>query len=90
MRLALPQLSDAKVFVMSADLVLESTLTCPHCEHQAFEIMSTDACLYFYDCKGCGALLRPKSGVFCSYGSVQCPPKQGHNPCCGTSDPASS
>lgn len=77
---------------MSVDFVLESTLTCPHCEHQALEIMPTNACQFFYDCKGCGALLRPKSGdccVFCSYGSVQCPPKQGHNPCCGAVDPAS-
>ncbi|MCZ6863810.1 MAG: GDCCVxC domain-containing (seleno)protein, partial [Alphaproteobacteria bacterium] len=30
-----------------------------------------DACIYFYDCKGCGALLKPNAGdccVFCSYG----------------------
>ena len=70
---------------MSVDVVLESTLTCPHCEYQALEVMPTDACLFFYHCKGCGALLRPKSGdccVFCSYGSVQCPPKQSHDPCC--------
>lgn len=77
---------------MSMNAVLESTLTCPHREHQALEIMPIDACQYFYDCKGCGALLRPKSGdccVFCSYGSMQCPPKQGHNPCCDASDPTS-
>src|SRR6185312_9837000 len=39
--------------------------------------MPTDACQYFYDCKGCGALLKPLPGdccVFCSYGSVPCPP----------------
>ena len=33
----------------------------------------------FYPCKGCGAMLRPKAGdccVFCSYGSVPCPPVQ--------------
>jgi hypothetical protein len=41
--------------------------------------MPDDACIYLYDCKGCGALLKPKSGdccVFCSYGSVPCPPIQ--------------
>jgi hypothetical protein len=41
--------------------------------------MPTDACLYFYDCPGCGVLLQPKRGdccVFCSYGSVPCPPVQ--------------
>ena len=52
---------------------LTSVLTCPVCGHDAAEIMPTDACIYFYDCKGCGAILKPKSGdccVFCSYGSV--------------------
>jgi hypothetical protein len=63
---------------------LESMLTCPKCGHQATEIMPTDACQFFYDCKGCGERLKPKPGdccVFCSYGSVPCPPMQaGH--CC--------
>jgi hypothetical protein len=58
---------------------LRSTITCPSCGHQETEIMPTDACQYFYDCKGCGIVLRPKAGdccVFCSYGSVPCPPVQ--------------
>ncbi len=41
--------------------------------------MPTDACLFYYQCTACGALLRPKAGdccVFCSYGSVKCPPMQ--------------
>jgi len=41
--------------------------------------MPTDACQFFYDCKGCGAVLRPLEGdccVFCSYGTVPCPPIQ--------------
>jgi hypothetical protein len=41
--------------------------------------MPTDACRFFYDCKGCGERLKPKAGdccVFCSYGSVPCPPIQ--------------
>jgi hypothetical protein len=56
-----------------------STITCPHCGHAQSEMMPTDACQFFYDCKGCGLLLRPKAGdccVFCSYGSVPCPPMQ--------------
>lgn len=58
---------------------LRSTLTCPNCGQQATEIMPMDACQFFYDCKGCGAVMRPKDGdccVFCSYGSVPCPPIQ--------------
>ena len=49
--------------------------------------MPTDACQFFYECAGCGALLRPKPGeccVFCSYGSVRCPPmQQPAGDCCG-------
>lgn len=58
---------------------VRSIITCPHCGHQANEIMPTDACVGFYPCKGCGLMLRPKYGdccVFCSYGSVPCPPIQ--------------
>ena len=58
---------------------LRSTLTCPHCGHKETETMPTDACQFFYDCKGCGVVLRPNDGdccVFCSYGSVRCPPMQ--------------
>ena len=38
--------------------------------------MTSDACQYFYDCKGCGTLLKAKPGdccVYCSYGSAPCP-----------------
>ena len=63
---------------MSA-VLLESVLTCPHCGFAAQESMSTDACQFFYECRNCKTLLRPKPGdccVFCSYGSVKCPPIQ--------------
>jgi hypothetical protein len=59
--------------------VLRSTLTCPHCRRESVETMPEDACLFFWDCPGCGARLKPKAGdccVFCSYGSVPCPPRQ--------------
>jgi hypothetical protein len=61
------------------ELVLESTLTCPHCGLATVELMPTDACIVFHECQGCHARLRPKPGdccVFCSYGSVKCPPMQ--------------
>jgi hypothetical protein len=62
---------------MSVELI--STLTCPQCGKAAAETMPTDACQYFYDCRHCGAVLRPLAGhccVFCSYGDVPCPPIQ--------------
>lgn len=58
---------------------LQSTLTCPECAHSAVEVMPTDACQYFYDCTGCGTVLKPLAGdccVYCSYGTVPCPPIQ--------------
>ncbi|WP_111748565.1 GDCCVxC domain-containing (seleno)protein [Salinisphaera orenii] len=68
------------------DPVLESTLTCPVCDHAQREAMPTDACQYFYACSGCGELLRPKAGdccVYCSYGTRPCPPVQQDQACCG-------
>nr|WP_305883901.1 GDCCVxC domain-containing (seleno)protein [Aliihoeflea sp. 40Bstr573] len=56
--------------------------------------MPTDACQFFYDCAGCGTLMRPRPGdccVYCSYGSIPCPPIQGAREagrtgdCCGNS-----
>jgi hypothetical protein len=49
--------------------------------------MPTDACQYFYDCRHCGAVLKPLPGdccVFCSYGDTPCPPVQqdGKGSCC--------
>jgi hypothetical protein len=68
-------------------MITTSLLTCPNCGQVARESMPTDACIYFYDCAGCGAVLRPKAGdccVFCSYGSVPCPPVQADPSCCRT------
>lgn len=63
---------------MSA-IVLESVLTCPHCGFAKQETMPTDACQFLYECAACKTLLRPNAGeccVFCSHGSVKCPPVQ--------------
>ena len=46
--------------------------------------MPIDACQFYYECEGCNALLQPKPGqccVFCSYGSVKCPPEQQSSLC---------
>lgn len=48
--------------------------------------MPVDACIYYYECKGCRALLRSYEGdcyVFCSFGSVKCPPVLLARNCCG-------
>ncbi len=68
-----------------SDLVHESVLTCPECSFASAETMPTDACQFFYECKGCGAVLKPNAGdccVFCSFGSVKCPPIQARRSCC--------
>lgn len=62
-----------------AAIELKSEITCPHCSHRAVEEMPTDACQYFYECKGCGKLLKPNQGdccVFCSFATLPCPPIQ--------------
>lgn len=59
--------------------VLTSQLRCPKCSHSEPLEVPTDACVFFHACAGCGVVLRPKAVdccVFCSYGSVPCPPVQ--------------
>lgn len=66
------------------DVVDESVLTCPVCGHAKRERMPVDACQFFYECEVCRAILRPLAGdccVFCSYGSVKCPPLQRQAAC---------
>lgn len=56
----------------------KSVLTCPACASSKLEIMPTDYCQWFYPCEACGEVVKPKPGdccVFCSYGSVKCPPR---------------
>jgi hypothetical protein len=63
---------------------LESIVTCPHCGHRQQKTMPLDACQFFYACPGCNAVLKPLPGdccVFCSYGSVPCPPVQRDGAC---------
>ena len=73
------------------DVQIESMLTCPVCGHVETLTMPSDACQWYQECTACKTLLRPKPGdccVFCSYGSVPCPPIQtarakGETGCCG-------
>ncbi|HKB53779.1 MAG TPA: GDCCVxC domain-containing (seleno)protein [Ramlibacter sp.] len=69
------------------ELILESTLTCPACGHAKTETMPTQACQWAYECEQCHTVLHPQAGdccVFCSYGTVPCPPVQaaGRADCC--------
>ncbi|MCZ6564641.1 MAG: GDCCVxC domain-containing (seleno)protein [Gammaproteobacteria bacterium] len=43
---------------------LISDLTCPECNNTSSEKMPTDCCLYYYRCKRCNTLLKPKEGVY--------------------------
>ncbi len=67
---------------------LKSTITCPECDHFKEEEMPINSCQFFYECENCNKILRPKAGdccVFCSFGSVACPPIQEggkENSCC--------
>jgi hypothetical protein len=56
---------------------LQSVIACPVCSHKAIETMPTDACQHIYDCKQCCHRC-----VYCSYGSVLCPPVQSGDGCC--------
>ena len=59
--------------------VPDSTLSCPACGHVKTEQMPTDACQWFYECGGGHTVLKPQPVdccVFCTYGTVPCPPIQ--------------
>ncbi|MBK8554986.1 MAG: hypothetical protein IPL65_04075 [Lewinellaceae bacterium] len=70
---------------MKHTAVLQSVITCPSCGHRKEETMPTDQCVFFYTCENCNTTFRPKPGdccVFCSYGTVKCPPVQEGKSCC--------
>jgi len=67
------------------EISLNSVITCPNCSFQKKEEMPVDACQFFYECVNCHTVLKPLSGdccVFCSFGSVKCPPVQRNQNCC--------
>jgi RNA polymerase subunit RPABC4/transcription elongation factor Spt4 len=60
-------------------IITESRLTCPHCGFAEVLTMPMDSCLFYHECRKCRALIKPEAGdccVFCSYGTVPCPPVQ--------------
>ncbi|HEX4262233.1 MAG TPA: GDCCVxC domain-containing (seleno)protein [Acetobacteraceae bacterium] len=65
-------------------LALASTITCPHCGAESRETMPDDACVVVFDCPACAGHLRPRPGdccIFCSFGTVPCPPMQEPRSC---------
>ena len=70
---------------MDEEIILQSTITCPYCSFVKEETMPTNACQYFYECEKCHRVMKPKKGdccVYCSYGTIACPPVQENNNCC--------
>ena len=68
-----------------SEIKLQSTITCPECGFSKEETMPEGACAFFYECENCKAILKPKKGdccVYCSYGTVKCPPIQAGEKCC--------
>ncbi|WP_277246166.1 GDCCVxC domain-containing (seleno)protein [Micrococcus terreus] len=59
---------------------LTSVVTCPVCQQETSAQMPTDSCQFFWVCPNCRERVRPLGGdccVFCSYGTVPCPSRQG-------------
>jgi len=74
-----------KSIMSNENVILQSMITCPKCSHQKMETMPTNACQFFYECESCKTVLKPTKGdccVYCSYGSVPCPPIQLDKNCC--------
>lgn len=79
------QLYQKKKGTMENTVLLKSTITCPKCAFSKSEKMPTNACQFFYECTNCKTILKPKAGdccVYCSYGTVACPPIQEGTSCC--------
>ena len=68
------------------EILLKSEITCPKCGYKKTENMPTNACQFFYECENCNTVLKPNEGdccVYCSHGTVPCPPIQENiPPCC--------
>ncbi|MET6990752.1 GDCCVxC domain-containing (seleno)protein [Sediminicola arcticus] len=67
------------------EILLKSEIKCSNCGHKKIENMPTDACQFFYECENCKKILKPNQGdccVYCSYGTVPCPPIQENKTCC--------
>jgi hypothetical protein len=54
-----------------SDIQVKLETSCPQCGHKAMEMMAADASQIFYDCTGCGAVLKPLAGNCCGFWSLQ-------------------
>lgn len=64
-----------------AALDVRAVITCPACGTATEETIPGDACLFFWACPSCTALVRSQEGdccVFCSYGTRRCPTSSAH------------
>ena len=60
-------------------VVYFSKITCPACAARSLDQMPSNSCVYFYHCLRCNSIFKPTPGdccVYCSYGTVSCPPRQ--------------
>ncbi|MEI8610263.1 GDCCVxC domain-containing (seleno)protein [Enterovibrio norvegicus] len=65
-------------------VILKSDVTCPNCGHTKTELMPIGESQQHYECENCHEVLLVTEGgccVFCSYGSVCCPPVQVNGTC---------
>lgn len=61
-----------------------SMITCPYCKHKKIEVMPKKFCQFLYQCESCKKLIKPIKGdccVYCSHGTVPCPPIQQNISC---------
>ncbi|HCY40484.1 MAG TPA: hypothetical protein DHV48_03895 [Prolixibacteraceae bacterium] len=64
---------------MQEKIEIKSIIRCPACGFEKQGVMHEDSCQFFYECENCKNILktlRCDCCVFCSYGSVPCPPVQ--------------
>jgi hypothetical protein len=57
------------------DGIVKAKIKCPVCGHVEIETIPNDRCLFFYQCLGCGMILKPQPGdccVFCSFADRPC------------------
>jgi len=61
------------------EVKFKSTVKCPLCGYRREEEMLVNIVHHSYECGNCKAVIKPKEGdccVYCSYGTIECPPIQ--------------
>ncbi len=60
-------------------MLLETTISCPYCNHKMTAKMSQTSIHFLHECNNCHKILKPVKGhccIFCSYGDIKCPNTQ--------------